>query len=104
MLDEAAAAGPTTLDRNPGQPIPAYWSDHWIHRTHGGWDGHEYMGYIHGAIERRGTSEELRSLMLDYPARRAKGLRPALCIASCCAFGGRREDALPTAAAHGGRS
>jgi geranylgeranyl diphosphate synthase, type II len=35
----------------------------------------------------------------DYLARGGKGLRPALCLAACSAFGGREEDALPTAAA-----
>lgn len=36
--------------------------------------------------------------MLDYPFREAKGLRPGLCIAACCAFGGRRQDAARSAA------
>jgi geranylgeranyl diphosphate synthase type II len=38
-------------------------------------------------------------LMLDYPLRRAKALRPALCVAACRALGGTVEAALPTAAA-----
>lgn len=37
-------------------------------------------------------------LMLDYPLRRAKGLRPALCIAICRALGGDLEEVLPSAA------
>ncbi len=36
--------------------------------------------------------------MLDYPFRDSKGLRPALCIAACCAFGGSRHDAVRSAA------
>ncbi len=36
--------------------------------------------------------------VLDYPRRSAKALRPALCIATCRAFGGGLEVALPTAA------
>lgn len=40
----------------------------------------------------------LYDLVLDYPLRDAKGLRPALCIATCRAFGGLLEHALPTAA------
>lgn len=39
----------------------------------------------------------LYDLMLDYPLREAKGLRPALCIATCRALGGNLEAALPTA-------
>lgn len=36
--------------------------------------------------------------MLDYPTRASKGLRPALCIATCRALGGHLEACLPTAA------
>lgn len=35
----------------------------------------------------------------EYLRRKGKGLRPALCLATCRAFGGDVEDALPTAAA-----
>ncbi|MFN0249071.1 MAG: polyprenyl synthetase family protein [Kofleriaceae bacterium] len=37
-------------------------------------------------------------LMLDYPLREAKGLRPALCIATSRALGGGLEAVLPSAA------
>ena len=40
----------------------------------------------------------LYDLMLDYPLREAKGLRPALCIATCRALGGTLEAALRPAA------
>lgn len=40
----------------------------------------------------------LYDLMLDYPLRGAKGLRPALCLAVCRALGGGLEAAAPTAA------
>jgi len=40
----------------------------------------------------------LYDLMLDYPLRAGKSLRPALCIATCRALGGRLEDVLRTAA------
>jgi geranylgeranyl diphosphate synthase type II len=40
----------------------------------------------------------LYDLMLDYPLRAAKGLRPALCIATCRALGGSLEEVLPSAA------
>lgn len=43
-------------------------------------------------------NERAYQLMLDYPLRRAKGLRPALCIAVCRALGGELEDVLPSAA------
>lgn len=35
----------------------------------------------------------------EYPSREGKGLRPTLTIATCCAFGGRPEDAVRSAAA-----
>jgi geranylgeranyl diphosphate synthase type II len=50
-------------------------------------------------IVRSGTPDEgAYGIMLDYPLRRAKGLRPALCIAVCRALGGALEEVLPSAA------
>ena len=43
------------------------------------------------------TNGGLYELMLDYPMRAAKGLRPALCIATCRALGGGLEAVLPSA-------
>jgi geranylgeranyl diphosphate synthase type II len=40
----------------------------------------------------------LYELMLDYPLRKGKALRPAICLAVCQAEGGILGDALPTAA------
>lgn len=42
---------------------------------------------------------DLYRLMMDYPMRPAKALRPSLCIAACRAFGGTLDACLPTAAA-----
>ena len=47
----------------------------------------------------RGATEYLVDPALDYLGRIGKGLRPALCLATCEAFGGRVEEAMPTAAA-----
>ena len=41
----------------------------------------------------------LRDLILDYPMRPGKGLRPALCISTCEAFGGYWRDAINSAVA-----
>ncbi len=41
----------------------------------------------------------LATLILDYPLRPAKGLRPTLCLASCAAFGGAEASAEHTAVA-----
>lgn len=48
-LDDALD-GPTTLDVKTDFTPEPWWTDHWIHRTHGGWDGHPYMGFIHGQL------------------------------------------------------
>lgn len=42
---------------------------------------------------------KLYELMLDYPMRPAKALRPALCLATALALGGQLDAALPSAAA-----
>jgi geranylgeranyl diphosphate synthase type II len=47
--------------------------------------------------DRRHTAG-LYEIMLDYPLRYGKMLRPALAIAACCTFGGSLAAALPTAA------
>jgi geranylgeranyl diphosphate synthase, type II len=44
------------------------------------------------------THDVLYGLMLEYPLRHAKALRPALCIATCRALGGRLEAVLRSAA------
>src|SRR5262249_62365742 len=40
----------------------------------------------------------LYDLMLDYPLREGKALRPALCISTCRALGGHLESVLCSAA------
>jgi geranylgeranyl diphosphate synthase type II len=45
-----------------------------------------------------GPAGALYDLVLDYPLREAKALRPALCIATCRALGGPLEGVLPSAA------
>ncbi len=42
--------GATTLETNSNCKIPQYWQGVEIHRTTGGWDGHEHMGFIHGEL------------------------------------------------------
>ena len=43
-------------------------------------------------------SNGLYDLILDYPLRDGKALRPTLCIATCLGLGGDLEAVLPTAA------
>lgn len=42
--------GPAQLEAEPQFVPPKYWSDVWFHRTHGGWDHHEFTGYVHGEL------------------------------------------------------
>lgn len=46
----------------------------------------------------RRSNGELYDLLFDYPLRQAKGLRPALCVATCRALSGSLEGVLPSAA------
>jgi geranylgeranyl diphosphate synthase type II len=46
-----------------------------------------------------GPRAELYDLVADYPMRPGKGIRPALCLATCRVHGGQTEDALGAAAA-----
>ena len=57
------------------------------------------MPTLVAALPRREPRRHLYDLISDYFSRSGKGLRPALCIATCRAFGGRAEDALKSAAA-----
>ena len=49
----ALDAGPATLEYAVDPPRPNYWADFEFHRTAGGWDGHDFMGFVHGEILHR---------------------------------------------------
>jgi geranylgeranyl diphosphate synthase type II len=53
---------------------------------------------IRQQFERYDVSPYLTELMLDYPLRGGKALRPALAIATCRALGGTVDGVLPSAA------
>jgi geranylgeranyl diphosphate synthase type II len=53
---------------------------------------------IQALIPSRRYRPILYELMLEYPLRAAKALRPSLCIAVCRALGGRLQDVLRSAA------
>jgi geranylgeranyl diphosphate synthase type II len=55
--------------------------------------------FITEAIPGREPRKHLYDLIREHVARGGKGIRPALCIATCRAFGGSTEQALPSAAA-----
>jgi|GEM_PF-443697 len=47
---DAARAGNTGLRPNNELTLPAYWQGYEFHRSAGGWDGHAYMGFVHGEL------------------------------------------------------
>jgi geranylgeranyl diphosphate synthase, type II len=57
------------------------------------------MAEMETTIRRKRFHRALGRRLADYPLRAGKGLRPALCLATCQAFGGTLEDALPSAVA-----
>ncbi len=46
----ALAQGPTEITTFAHFTPPDYLDGVWIHRTHGGWDGHEHQGFIHAEV------------------------------------------------------
>jgi SAM-dependent methyltransferase len=50
VLKTLEEKGPATLERNEDLKVPDYWSGVEIHRSAGGWDGHDYQGYVLGEI------------------------------------------------------
>jgi geranylgeranyl diphosphate synthase type II len=62
-----------------------------------------YGGIVAGELRRHlygvPESDYLTPIVADYPERPGKALRPSLCLATCEAFGGTLDDALPSAMA-----
>jgi geranylgeranyl diphosphate synthase type II len=54
---------------------------------------------MEATVRRRGFHHVLARRLAEYPMRAGKGLRPALCLATCQAYGGAAEEALPSAVA-----
>lgn len=52
-----------------------------------------------GYLSRWDYPPPLHEMAVDYPGRAAKAVRPSLCLATCGAFGGDLDEALPTAVA-----
>lgn len=57
------------------------------------------LEYLRTALPAREPRRYLYDLIRGFLARPGKGLRPALCLATCCAYGGQAQHALPAAAA-----
>jgi len=50
---KALQQGATRIDYATDLNPPAYWDGYEFHRSAGGWDGHDYMGFVHGEIIHR---------------------------------------------------
>lgn len=62
---DALKTGPTQITYNPNLQAPDYWQDKNFHRTHGNWDNHDYMGFIHGElIHRRMVNDAFAGMVL----------------------------------------
>lgn len=49
----ALQQGGSTLEVIAGDNLPDYFRGPWIHRTTGGWDGHDFQGFVHGELVHR---------------------------------------------------
>jgi SAM-dependent methyltransferase len=45
--------GSTRIQYAENPNVPDYWDGYEFHRSAGGWDGHDYMGFVHGEIIHR---------------------------------------------------
>jgi SAM-dependent methyltransferase len=50
---QALQAGPNTIKYDDQLNAPAYWDGYEFHKSSGGWDGHDYMGFVHGELIHR---------------------------------------------------
>jgi geranylgeranyl diphosphate synthase type II len=62
-------------------------------------DGQRTREMLLSYLPEGGPRAELYDLVTDHLARPGKGIRPALCLATCRAYGGHTDDALGAAAA-----
>jgi len=50
---QALQAGPSKIKYDGQLNAPAYWDGYEFHKSSGGWDGHDYMGFVHGELIHR---------------------------------------------------
>ena len=86
LLDAAAVRSGTVDAGPPGFLERLRWYSEMLAHT------------LTGGIPTREPQRHLYGLVKDFIGRSGKGLRPALCIATARALGGRTEDAFPAAA------
>lgn len=50
---DALQSGPCRVTYADDPPRPDYWDGYEFHKSAGGWDGHDYMGFVHGELIHR---------------------------------------------------
>ncbi len=68
--------GPSRLFAEEGFEPPDYWDGVEFHRTRGGWDGHPYMGCVHGEIVHRLIVDATYPGGIFKQRRKVAGLAP----------------------------
>jgi SAM-dependent methyltransferase len=69
----ALQTGHTQIRYAPDLKAPDYWQGYEFHRSAGGWDGHDFMGFVHGELcHRRMVDGSLADSILAVRAATAK--------------------------------
>jgi ubiquinone/menaquinone biosynthesis C-methylase UbiE len=88
---DAMVQGATQLKIDPELVPPAYWDGYEFHRSEGGWDGHDYMGFVHGElIHRKMVGETYAGLIFQQrmaTARLGPVERPEKILEMGCSSG-----------------
>ena len=65
--------GPTQIRYAENPQAPEYWDGYEFHHSAGGWDGHDYMGFVHGEIiHRKMVGGYLADVILEQRRATAK--------------------------------
>jgi geranylgeranyl pyrophosphate synthase/uncharacterized protein with NAD-binding domain and iron-sulfur cluster len=95
VVKPAVAAVPTSV---PVEPVPDPDAGPACFPERLGWYRAQALEALHEALPPKEPSRYLYDLVRDFVAQPSKGLRPALCLATCRAYGGGAAAALPSAA------
>jgi len=50
---DALQVSPAQVQYSDKPPKPEYWEGYEFHKSEGGWEGHDYMGFVHGELIHR---------------------------------------------------
>jgi SAM-dependent methyltransferase len=70
---KALEQGPTAISYAASLTPPDYWGGYEFHRSEGGWDGHDFMGFVHGEIiHRRMVGDAFAGIIMRQRATAAE--------------------------------